>query len=219
MAWYTRLMIMLVVALVVYLGFWYFVTSGTRAETREINAQVENLRRQNMQAQIAQQRLNDIKAMYKARQEEYDDLKALLPEQRELTSILQGLQDRARTSHLTLTAFTPKPDVDQELYTGKPIEVQVTSTFGNLREFFNQIAHYQRIVSVTDFRIEQVKQDEEASNRTVNSKFLLTAYYSSPERLQNNQASAPGQKPGQQSPQLPQQLVVTPRTSSATEAH
>jgi len=194
MPWYTRLLIMVGVALVVYLGFWYFVTSGTRAETHEINDQVEGLRHQNAQAQIAQQRLNDFKAMYKARQEEYDELKALLPEQRELTSMLQSLQDRARSSHLTLNRFAPRDDVDQDLYTGKPIEVEVTSTFANLREFFNQIAHYQRIVSVTDFRIDQVKQEEESSTRTVNSKFLLTAYYSSPERLQQRQAEVQAQK-------------------------
>jgi len=189
MPWYTRLLIMVGVALVVYLGFWYFVTSGTRAETHDINDQIEGLRKQNAQAQIAQQRLNDFKAMYKARQEEYDELKALLPEQRELTSMLQSLQDRARSSHLTLNRFAPRDDVDQDLYTGKPIEVEVTSTFANLRDFFNQLAHYQRIVSVTDFRIEQVKQEDESSTRTVNSKFLLTAYYSSPERLQQKQAA------------------------------
>ncbi len=189
MPWYTRLLIMVGVAAVVYMGFRYFVTSGTRAETAEVMNQVEGLRRQNAQAQIAQQRLNDFKAMYKARQEEYDELKALLPEQRELTSMLQSLQDRARSSHLTLTRFAPRDDVDQDLYTGKPIDVEVTSTFANLREFFNEIAHYQRIVSVSDFKIEQVKQDEEGPDRTVSSKFLLTAYYSSPERLQQRQAA------------------------------
>src|SRR3954468_24353315 len=127
--WYARMMIFAVVAGAVYGGFYYFVTRGTRAETKEIQDQVSQLKQQNASAQIAEQRLNEFRAAYKARQQEYDDLKALLPEQRELTSVLQGLQDRARSSNLSLRRFSPKEDQQQEYYSGKPIEIEVTSSF------------------------------------------------------------------------------------------
>ena len=65
----------------------------------------------NAQAQIASQRLNEFRALYKTREEEYDELKALLPEQRELTMVLQGVQDRARSNGLMLLKFFPKEDV------------------------------------------------------------------------------------------------------------
>ncbi|MCA1558272.1 MAG: hypothetical protein LC731_07015, partial [Acidobacteria bacterium] len=79
--WYLRLTIMGAVALVVYAAFWYFITSGTRAEAKEINTQVEALLRQNEGARIASQRLNEFKVAYQNKQQEYDELKALLPEQ------------------------------------------------------------------------------------------------------------------------------------------
>src|SRR6185295_7932358 len=100
-----------------------------RQETSELNSQIAQLLTRNAQAQIASQRLNEFRALYKARQEEYDELKALLPEQRELTMVLQGIQDRARNTGLGLRKFTPKDDVQQENYSGKRIEVTVTSTF------------------------------------------------------------------------------------------
>ena len=182
MPWYLRLIVFVLVAAVLYAGFRYLVTSSTRNETKEISKEIAELRSRNALAQVASQRLNEFRALYKARQEEYDELKALLPEQRELTMVLQGIQDRARNTGLGLRKFTPKDDVQQENYSGKRIEVTVTSTFASLRAFFEQLAHYQRIVSVTNFELKQLEQQSEA--KTINAKFDLTAYYVTAERLQ-----------------------------------
>ncbi len=196
--WYIRMMVFCVMALIVYVGFWYFITSGTRAETKELNDQIAALLPKNEQARIASQRLNEFRAAFKNRQAEFDDLRALLPEQRELTSVLQSVQDRARLSHLTLRRFTPKEDFQQDFYSGKPIEVEVTSSFANLREFFDQMARYQRIVSITDFKINQIKDMEQGPGKTIDSQFLMTAYYVSAENLQKSAPKskpAPGSKP------------------------
>lgn len=194
MPWYMRLVVFAVIAGAMYGAFWYFVTRGTRKETATLNAEIQQLLPKNAQAQIASQRLNEFRAIYTARQEEYDELKALLPEQRELTMVLQGLQDRARTNGLVLRKFQPKEDVQQDNYSGKQIEVNVTSTFASLRAFFEQLAHYQRIVSITNFDLKQL--DKQSSNQTVNATFDLTAFYVSAETLQKQtlQKSTPKSK-------------------------
>lgn len=187
--WYLRLVMFVAIAGVMYAGFWYFVTRGTRAQTKALNEEIAQLLKRNAQAQVASQRLNEFRAIYKARQEEYDELKALLPEQRELTMVLQGLQDRARSNGLVFRTFTPKEDVQQDNYSGKRIEVGVTSSFAALRSFFEQLAHYQRIVSITNFELKQL--EKQSLNHTVEAKFDLTAYYVSAEKLQR-QSTAPG---------------------------
>jgi Tfp pilus assembly protein PilO len=188
--WYVRLGAFLGLALAVYAGFWYFVTRGTRNDTRDLNAQIAILLPKNAQAQIAQQRLNEFRKIYTARQEEYEELKALLPEQRELTTVLQGVQDRARNTSLSLRKFTPKDDVQQDFYSGKNIEVGVNSSFAGLRAFFDQMAHYQRIVSITNFEIKQM--DKQSADRTVDARFDMTAYYVSAEKLQKQAPPKPG---------------------------
>lgn len=180
--WYLRMAVFGVLALVIYGGFWYFVTSGTRAETKELNDQIAALLPKNEQARIASQRLTEFRAAFQSRQAEFDDLRALLPEQRELTSVLQSIQDRARQSKLTLRRFTPKDDFQQDFYSGKPIEVEVTSTFANLRGFFDQMAKYQRIISITDFHLKQLEDKEQEVGKTLNAQFLMSAYYVSAEK-------------------------------------
>jgi len=179
--WYLRLAMFVTVAVVLYGGFWYLVTRPTRAETQQFNNEIAQLLPKNAQAQIASQRLNEFRAVYKARQEEYEELKALLPEQREITMVLQGVQDRARGNGLVLKKFSPKEDVQEGNYSGKKIEVSVTSSFASLRSFFEQLAHYQRIVSISNFQIKQV--DNQTSMKTVDATFDLTAYYVSAEKL------------------------------------
>lgn len=186
--WYLRLVVFLAIGGAMYAGFWYFVTKGTREETKTMEDEIAQLRPRNAQAQIVQQNLNNFKAAYKAREEEYAELKALLPEQRELTNVLQGIQDRAKSNGLVLTRFNPKEDLQQDNYSGKKIEVVVVSGFAGLRAFFEQLAHYQRIVSITNFELKQL--EKQSSNKTVDARFDLTAYYVSSERLQS-QAQAP----------------------------
>ncbi len=185
--WYLRLMVFVVMAGAMYAAFRYFVTSSTRTETSNLNAEITQLLPKNAQAQIASQRLNEFRAMYAARQEEYDELKALLPEQRELTMVLQGVQDRARSNGLVLRKFTPKEDVQQDNYSGKKIEVSVTSSFASLRSFFEQLAQYQRIVSITNFELKQL--EKQSPSQTVDARFDLTAYYVSAEKLQQSNPS------------------------------
>ena len=180
--WYLRLVVFLMVGGALYAGFWYFATRTTRTQTKEMETEIARLRPLNAQAQIVSQNLNNFKAAYKAREEEFAELKALLPEQRELTMVLQGIQDRARTNGLVLSKFNPKEDIQQDNYSGKKIEVSVVSGFANLRAFFDQLAHYQRIVSITNFELKQL--DKQTGNRTVDARFDLTAYYVSSERLQ-----------------------------------
>ena len=192
--WYLRLVLFLVIGGVMYAGFWYFVTSDTRKASATMAEDIAKLKKQNAQSQIVQQNLNNFKAAYKAREEEYAELKALLPEQRELTNVLQGIQDRARGNGLVLTKFNPKEDLQQDNYSGKKIEVTVVSGFAGLRAFFEQLAHYQRIVSVTNFELKQL--DKQSLTKTVDARFDLTAYYVSSERLQS-QAPAPNAKAAQ----------------------
>jgi Tfp pilus assembly protein PilO len=191
--WYLRLGIFTVISLSVYGGFWYFVTKGTRKETKGLQEQISVLQKANAEAQIASQRLNDFRAAYKNKQEELEELRALLPEQRELTKVLEGIQDRAHMTGLSLRKFVPKDDVQQDFYSGKRIDVSVQSTFASLRAFFDQMAHYQRIVSITNFELKQM--DKQAASKTVEARFDLTAYYVSTEKLQKQNANQPNGAP------------------------
>lgn len=210
-------------AVMFYAAFWYMVTSPIREETTQIEDQVNALKQKNEAARIATQRIEEFRALAQAKDAEYEELKVLLPEQREITNVLQGLQDTARGSRLTLLRFSPKDDVTQGFITSKPVEVEVSSSFQNLRAFYAQMARLPRIVSISDFRITQ--RQKQASDKTLDSQFLLTAYYATPESVMKQQqltdaakAGAPGAPPANGSATVPSAPGAPPAVVSPSNS-
>ena len=99
------------------------------------NEEVAALQAKNEAARVATQRINEFRALYASKAVEYEELKVLLPEQREITNVLQGLQDNARDSRMTVMRFSPRDDTQQDVIMAKPVEIEVDSNFNNLRAF------------------------------------------------------------------------------------
>ena len=196
--WYFQFILLAAVGSVVYLAVWYFVTSGTRQEVADLQDQVAQLKSKNETARVATQRINEFRALFASKTEEYDELKVLLPEQREITNVLQGLQDTANSSRLIVMRFSPRDDVAQDGVSAKPVEVEVDANFTNLRSFFDAMAKMPRIVSITDFKLNQI--DKQSDQRTLHAQFLLSAYYSAPADAAKPAAPAPGAAPAPAAP-------------------
>ncbi len=200
--WHFQLLVFVSIAAMLYMTVWYFVTSETRVEIAALNEQVAALQAKNEVARVATQRINEFRALYTSKSEEYEELKVLLPEQREITNVLQGLQDTANSSRMMVMRFAPRDDTQQDLIMAKPVEIEVNSNFQNLQAFFESMAKLPRIVSITDFKINQLEKQTEA--RTLHAQFLLTAYYSAPAEITPKPNPAvPGGAPNPAAPVTP----------------
>jgi type IV pilus assembly protein PilO len=198
--WYFQLMLLVTVGALLYTSVWYMYTADIRTETATVMEQVGQLQAKNEAARVATQRINEFRALYASKSEEYEELKVLLPEQREITNVLESLQNTANGQRLTVMRFNPREDKQQDGIMAKEVEVEVDSNFNNLRAFFDSMAKLPRIVSITDFKIHQLPKQSDA--KTIHSSFVLTAYYASPENLTPKPAGVPGAPPapGQPAP-------------------
>lgn len=195
--WYWQLLIVAFLGFTIAFLVRYLYTGTIQEETAKKTDEVSQLKSKNQSAEIATQRISEFRSLYANKSQEYDELKVLLPEEREITNVLQGLQDATHESRLILSRFSPKEDTAQDFIMAKPVEVEVDSNFNNLRTFFEKMAKLQRIVSITDFSLKQL--DKQTSDRTLHAQFLLTAYYASPESMNNTTPANPA-APGQPAP-------------------
>ena len=186
--WHYQLLLLVGIATLLYLPVWYFITSPTREEVRIKLEEVAALEAKNEAARVATQRINEFRALFASKTVEYEELKVLLPEQREITNVLQGLQDNARDSRMIVMRFSPRDDTQQDSIMAKPVEIEVDSNFNNLRAFFDKMSKLPRIVSISDFKIIQL--EKQTAEKTLHAQFLLTAYYADPEAM--NKPVAPG---------------------------
>ena len=190
--WHFQLLLLLFVAGLLYGAVYYFVTGPTRDETAVLTEQVAQLQAKNEAARLATQRINEFRALYASKSAEYEELKVLLPEQREITNVLTDLLANAKDSKLVTRRFTPRDDKNVNSIMAKEVEVEVDANFNNLRAFYDRMAKLPRIDSISDFKINQL--DKQKADKTLAAQFVLTAYYADPEAL-NKPAQQPG-KPG-----------------------
>jgi Tfp pilus assembly protein PilO len=194
--WYFQLLMLVGVAAVIYSGVWYFVTSETRAEVAKLNDEIAALQAKNETARLATQRINEFRSLFASKTQEYEELKVLLPEQREITNVLQGLQDTANGSRMIVMRFAPRD------------EIEVDSNFTNLRAFFESMAKLPRIVSISDFKLNQL--DKQTAEKTLHAQFLLTAYYAAPTDLNAKPAGPQPGVPGQPASNPPAAALPAP---------
>jgi len=208
--WHFQLLLLVGIATLLYTSVWYFFTSVTREQVRVKNEEVAVLQAKNEAARVATQRINEFRALYASKSVEYEELKVLLPEQREITNVLQGLQDNARDSKMIVMRFSPRDDSQQDVIMAKPVEIEVDSNFANLRAFYDKMAQLPRIVSISDFKINQL--DKQTAVKTLHATFLLTAYYADPQAM----AKAAAPKPG--APGAPASPAANPAAPAAQPA-
>jgi Tfp pilus assembly protein PilO len=194
MPWYYQMAI-----LVALVGLLIYVTdmllfSETRKETDKMREQIETLKAKNAQGSIIRQNLQATEQTLAERREEMGRLRDLLPDQVEISKIFDNVKDLMRKNRLDLKQFNQGKEEPSDIYTAQQILVQVTGSYDSLGAFFSELGFYKRILSVTDVEIKKAEDNAQESGRTINSAFVLTAYYISPanlEKLTNPQAAAP----------------------------
>src|SRR5436305_5390713 len=191
MAWYYQMGVLLLLAALLYFATDYLLYSDKRAETTKIKEQVETLNAKNQQASIIQQNLKGAEATLAEKREEIDRLRDLLPDAVEISRIYDNLKDLLRTQRLELKRFSPQKAQSLEFYTAQPILIEVTGSYDALGQYFSELGFYKRILSVSEVDIKQAEDGAQQVGRSINSSFVVTAYYISPENLEKLTAKKP----------------------------
>ena len=149
LAWYYQALIVVAVAGGGLAVFWYMYLAPIQTDIDAKESQLAGLREQVATAESRQQVLAQIKLDSIALQERLDDLKNVLPLERETDSILRQVQQAAVDSSLRILRFAPRAGVDHEVYSEYQIDMQVQATFHNMALFLDRIRQLPRIVNIS----------------------------------------------------------------------
>lgn len=79
--------------------------------------------------------------------------KRILPEQAEIASFLQDLNQTAELSGLEMRSVEPQPEEAENLYVRIPVSIQVQGRFHQLAKFFNTISQIERAISMMNIHL------------------------------------------------------------------
>jgi len=169
-------------AAVLYLYFFStFLPFGHRAMAQEKGKLEQEYRQLSSDLSNARQSLNnlaEVERQYEVITKRWDVASELLPEQREVATLLRKITLVGQQSGVEFTLFKPKDRVPGEIYTENPVEIQVVGGYHQVGSFLAEVANLDRIINVSGLKLDTLDDGEDT--HTVTASFIATAYTLNP---------------------------------------
>jgi len=104
----------------------------------------------------------------------FNEVKAQLPEQKEIPELLRQVSNLGRDSGLEVSLFRQKPEILHDLYAEVPVEMAVRGGYHQIALFFDKVRHLDRIVNVSDISVKNPQAIDE--QMLVEASFFATTY-------------------------------------------
>ena len=175
--WYYQLLLVAGVCGGLLAGFWYQYLTPINDDIQARTKTVTDLQAVIAKSLQQQKQLAQLKKEAQELQGKLDQLKTVLPLEKETDQIFRSVQQQATTSALRILRVTPRPLIDHEVFTEWPIDMQVTGTYHNLGFFLDKIRQLPRIVNITSLKMNvRNAEGEEAFTSSVNATYVATTF-------------------------------------------
>jgi type IV pilus assembly protein PilO len=134
-------------------GFWHFYVSEMQVDINTRETRLTAMRADIARGVATARRLPEFEAQVAQLEQRLDNLKQVLPEERDVADVLRRIQGLATQSNLAIQSFKPLPVTAQSLYQEVPYRLTAEGTYHNLGFFFDRISKFPRIINVSEIAI------------------------------------------------------------------
>ena len=178
-------------------------SAGTlRAKLGEQEMQLARERQEIQRGLAAEKRLVDFREELKNLERQFNDLKVVLPDKRDVADMLRRIQTLATQSSLVVKVFRPQAVVSKQLHQEWPMALELDGTYHDLARFFDHVSKVPRIINVGSIGIKaKTAADTVSSGSTITAQCTATTFV-----LLDKPGPAsrkPGTRPGAAAPRAP----------------
>jgi type IV pilus assembly protein PilO len=172
--WWGQIGAFVVVCLGATYGFWHFYVSEMSADVELRQTRLTTLRADIARGNATARRLPEFESQVGQLEARLNNLKAVLPEEKDVADVLRRIQGLATQSNLVIQRFTPQIPVQQTLYAEIPYRLQAEGTYHNLGLFFDRISKFPRIINVSEISIRS--KTPAGPNATITAECVATTF-------------------------------------------
>jgi type IV pilus assembly protein PilO len=172
--WWAQIGAFVVVAGLAVFGFWKFYVVDLQAEIAARQTRVTALQADIERGRATARRLPQFQVEVTELERRLDNLRAVLPEEKDVADILRRVQGLATQSNLNIQRFTPQPMQQEALYAALPFRLSAEGTFHDLGFFFDRISKFPRIINVGDIKIKS--HAKPAPGSTIQAELVATTF-------------------------------------------
>ncbi len=172
--WYGQIGAFVLVCVGAVFGFWKFYVSEMQSDIEARQTRLTALRADIARGVATARRLPQFQTDVTQLEQRLDNLRAVLPEEKDVADILRRVQGLATQSSLNIQRFTPQEPKQEALYAALPFKLRAEGTFHNLGQFFDRISKFPRIINVGELTIKPRQPQE--PNLSIEAEFVATTF-------------------------------------------
>ena len=168
--------------------FYYYYEMPVRADMGSRESQLRALRDDITKGLNTAKQLPAFRSQVTELEGRLDNLKAVLPEEKDAADLLRRMQTVATQSNLEIKSFKPAPTVTKQLHAEWPITLELQGTYHNLAIFFDRVGKFTRIVNINGLDVKG--KDKPEPNATITATCVATTFV-----LLDSKTAGRGSKP------------------------
>ena len=86
----------------------------------------------------------------------------IVPDEKEADKFMRMMEGEADKSGIEIRRYTSMPTSTREFYTEVPFEIEVDGPYYSLLNFFDRVAHLERIINISNLQMASVSKPSEA---------------------------------------------------------
>jgi len=173
--------------------FYYYYEMPVRADMGSRQSQLSALRDDITKGLNTAKQLPAFRSQVTELEGRLDNLKAVLPEEKDAADLLRRMQTVATQSNLEIKSFKPAPTVTKQLHAEWPITLELEGTYHNLAIFFDRVGKFTRIVNINGLDVKGKERPER--NATITATCVATTFV-----LLDSKTAGRGAKPATPAP-------------------
>jgi type IV pilus assembly protein PilO len=172
--WYGQVGVFVVVAAAAVGAFTYYYERPAREEMKSREAQLDKLKVEVSTALATAKKLPEFRKEADELEARLQNLRAVLPEEKDAADLLRQLQTLATQSNLTITSFRPAPVVTKQLHAEWPINLELSGNYHNLTIFLDRLGRFARIVNISGLSVKG--KDKPDATTTITATCVATTF-------------------------------------------
>jgi type IV pilus assembly protein PilO len=172
--WHAQIGAFVLVSAGAVFAFWNFYVSAIQADIDMRQTRLTTLRADIVKGVATAKQLPQFQAQVQELSARLENLRLVIPEEKDVADILRRIQGLATKSNLTIQRFQPGKVVQQKLYAEIPYRLTAEGTYHNLGAFFDQISKFPRIINVSEISI-KAKEPADAG-KTISAECIATTF-------------------------------------------
>lgn len=155
-------------------GFFYFSYLPKMKQIDGLKSQKVTLKKQLDDTAKKAAQLSEYREKMKKAQEDFMIAKKVLPEKKEIPSLLTSISQSGQNAGLEFLLFQPKPEINKDFYAEIPVSIKVAGGYHNVATFFDNVSKLFRIVNIQDVHMKsgQTGGNLDTSCTAVTYKFV-----------------------------------------------